>query len=173
MQAIAEASMGPQSVLNCTLAGNSPNRLTTTIRPNGADGEVFLVTMKALARQQQEGPLPGVIGDADVRPAFMAEPAETESSTIANVDGKGLYTSEMVVQEVRRETEDLRVMPLIKEIETTTLFITKPMDENCIEAWQKTSSYLTRSSLQYVDAHGHPVDVRWYKLKYYRKVNRP
>lgn len=165
--------MGPRSVLECTLPGNSPNRLTTTIRPNGADGKVFLVSMKALARQQQEGPLPGVIGDPDVRPAFMGEPTETESSTIANVDGEGLYTSEMVLQEVRPETEDQRMMPLIKEIETTTLFITKPKDENCIEAWQKTSSYLTRSSLQYVDAREHPVDVRWYKMMYYRKVPRP
>lgn len=172
VKTIAEATMGPQSVLECSQPGNSPNRLAATLRPSGTGDSVFLVSMKALARQQQEGPIPGAIGDPDVRPAFIADPTSTESSTIADVDGMGLYTSEMVRQEVRPETQDLRVSPSIKEVETTTLFITKPMDENCIEAWQKTSSYLTRSNLQYVDAHGRPTDVRWYKLKYYRRVPR-
>ena len=172
VRAIAEATMGPQSVLDCDLPTNTPNRVFAAIRPNGADGGVFLVSMKALARQQQEGPLPNVIGDPDVMPTFMPEPLTTGPSAVADVEGFGLYTSEMVRQEVRPDTEDLRVAPSIKEVETTTLFITKATDGNHVEAWQKTSSYLTRSNLQYVDTHGRPTDVRLYKLKYTRGLRR-
>lgn len=164
--------MGTSSVLDCFQPGDNPNRLTAIVRPNEAGGGVFIVTLKALARQQQEGPLPRAVGEgveAEVRTTFDTEPSEAKRAS--DEIGFGLYTSEMVRQEVRLDTEDLRVTPMIREVETTTLFVTKPKNENVIEAWQKTSSYLTRSSLLYADARGRPVDVRWYQLKYYRPNN--
>lgn len=172
VKTISEASMGSSSVLECSQPADSPDRLTAVIRPSDAGGSVFVVTIKALARQQQEGPLPRAVGEgaeSDEVSVFNGHSSAAKENTDSEENGLGLYTSEMVRQEVRLDTEDLRVMPMIREVETTTLFVAKPRNGDVIEAWQKTSSYLTRSSSQYVDARGGPVDVRWYQVKYFRQ----
>lgn len=176
VKAIAEASMGSSSVLDCIQPGNTPNQLTTVIRPRESGGGIFQVKIKALARQQQEGPLVKAVGEGVAEtggPVLSKEGAVSSVLGPQDSTGVGLYTSEMVRQEVRLDTDDLRAVPLIREIETTTLFVVKEKDDNCIQAWQKTSSYLTRSNLQYVDTRGRPVDVRWYQLKYTRQAPKP
>lgn len=136
MQAIATSAMGPSAVLECTQ--DSPNLLATTLAPRGGGGDVFVVTLAALSRQQSS-------------------------------DTLGLYTSEMARQTVRLDTEDLRVAPAVKEVETTTLFYTQDAGEG-FRAFQKTSSYLVRGDPRERASMGKPVDVRCYEVTYTRKM---
>lgn len=162
VKAIAEASMGEKTVLDCRQPGNSPNLLTTTLRPNGAMGGVFVVNLKAISRDSQVSSLPKTVVESLDFSKYTPILSQAEEQ-------QGFYTSEMVRQEIRQDTSDLRTVSKVKEIETTTIFITRPDDRNHILAWQKTSTYLPKSDLQYVDAKGRPVDVRWYELSYNRR----
>lgn len=160
VKTIAEATMGSRCVLDCRTVGKGVNYLTTTVRPNGGAAGVFVVNMKTLFRQAQKGPLSKA----------MVEKFHPDNGMSAMDEGaEGLFTSEMVRQEVRLDTSDMKVMPMIREVETVTLFMLREGTRDRISAWQKTSSYLTRSDLKYVDAKGRPVDVRWYQLKYWRR----
>ena len=136
-----------------------------TLRPNAADGAVFNVDLRVIARQQQTDNIP-----ANLESRFSVERSVAGSVNEGDaIFFPGLYTSETMRQEVRPNTDNLRVMPLIKEVETTTVFITDQKDEKVIRGWQKTNVYLSKSDLRYPDARGRPVDVRWYRLKYSRE----
>jgi len=158
--------MGPTSILEISQPKESPNRLTSTIRPDEANGATFIVSIKSLARQQQESII-GRLGedfDANANAIFAG-------GVVGGAGKLGLYTSETVRQEVRLDTEDLRAMPLERDVETTTLFLLGG-GRNEVEAVQRTSSYFTWSNMQYDDARGRPFDVRYYHVKYTRKEAR-
>lgn len=160
VKAIAEATMGRQSVLDCRLVGKDVNIMTTTIRPYEGSAGVFVVNLRTLFRQVQKGPF---------QKAIVEGLGADNAVSITGQELEGFYTSEMVRQEIRLDTNDLKVMPMIREVETTTLFVMKDGMQDQLSAWQKTCSYLTKSDLKYVDTKGRPVDVRWYQLKYSRR----
>lgn len=163
--AISRSTMGPYSVLDCDLVGDSPNYLKMSIRPSGGNGSIFFVGIKTIARQQQTSELPPNLGNEFDGGSF--EQREYLKGDLDNCT-MGLFTSETVRQEIQLDTENLRIQPLIKHVETTTVFLDQPGNFDTITAWQKTSIYLTRSSLKYVDARGKPIDVRWYRVRYSR-----
>lgn len=160
VKAIAEATMGRQCVLDCRLVGNDVNFMTATIRPHEGSAGIFVVNLRTLFRQVQKGPL-----QKEVVEGYHIDGGVSSMEH----DLEGFYTSEMVRQEVQLDKSDLRAVPMIREVETTTLFTMNEGIQDQISAWQKTCSYLTKSDLKYVDAKGRPVDVRWYQLKYSRR----
>lgn len=163
---IARAAMGPYSVLECETKGSRVDELQLTLKPGGAEGSVFAVDLKTIGRTQQTNYVP-----RNIEAVFKIR----EEATWTDMEGKvqdvpreGLYTCETTRQEIRLDTDDLRVQPSIKHVETTTVFLWDDDTEDHFRAWQKTSTYLTRSNLQYVDARGRAVDVRWYQVEYSR-----
>lgn len=164
---IARAAMGPYSVLDCETKGNRVDQLQLTLKPGGPDGSVFAVDLKTIGRMQQTDYVP-----RNMEAAFKIREEATWTDIDAKVQhaaGEGLYTTETVRQEVRLDTDDLRIQPSIKHVETTTIFLWDDDTQDNFRAWQKTSTYLTRSNLQYVDARGRAVDVRWYQVHYSRE----
>lgn len=139
---------------------SAPDAQYMSISPQSAGGGIYTVSLNTLARSQQTSVLP-----AYAERAFHIDIPHDAAFESA----KALMTCESVRQEVRLDTEDLRAMPQIKQIETVTIFV-RNGDE--ITSLQRTSSYLTRSSLQYVDARGRPVDVRWYRVRYVPRERR-
>lgn len=177
--AIAEASMGSGSVLQCTETLNSDNvvgDLTLTVRPSQADGHVFVVGLKMKARTQQRGNVPLVLGKG-LRPDGGSVFERTTNESYERNE-TALWVSETVRQEVRRGDEENELRGsniLVKDVETTTVYIvpqsvtTERDDVTEIRAWQRTCSYLDRGDLKATDARGRPVDVRWYELQYKRR----
>lgn len=166
VKSIAEASMGTSSVLYCSDTSGNPNSISLSVRPNAADGEVYGVKMKILSRFEEINELPYVLGRA-ARPNG-SDILSFDADHMASKHEEALLTSETVRQEIRLNTEDLRISPIVKEIETSTIFRLEPVDKNSIVAWQRTCTYLTRSDDHYVDAKGRPVDLRWYNVQYSR-----
>lgn len=176
VQAIAEASMGPRSVLYRTEPEESPYVMRMSIRPNLADGNIFDVKLHVVARQQETIAMPLVIGRrarSDGSDIYVYDVDETNSTGNENDmvnDGNNiklaLVTSETVRQNVMLKNDDLRVAPQIKEIETTTVFELNATSNTLIKSWQRTCTYLPKSDLRYIDTKGRPVDVRWYELQY-------
>lgn len=184
--AIAEATMGLGSVLQCTEVSNNDHvagDLNLTVRPGQADGRVFVVGLTMRARAQQRGKLPSVLGKGLRRDG---------GNVFDNINNKeeaveGLWVSETVRQEVRRGDEDGNEIMrrggnnnnntmLVKDVETTTVYMVPKavrkdgLDKVTTEirAWQRTCSYLDRGDLKATDARGRPIDVRWYELQYKR-----
>ena len=154
--------MGSRAVLDCVQLGDDVNQLTLSLSPDAANGAIYNVKMKVLSRQQQESALPI---EFPIRMSkvenFMNESVESKR--------KGLYTAETTRQDVRLDTSDPRVSSQVRVIETITVFDVTGDNFDVIDSWQRTSSYLTRSSLEYVDAKGRPIDVRCYHVKYRRR----
>ncbi|CAN8070771.1 unnamed protein product [Agarophyton chilense] len=168
--AIARATLGPKSVLQCNTLGNNVNRLAITLRPDESEGSVYDVELKTIARHQQRDKIPINIDAAfRIREQSGWEKVEArDDHEFREGEKEGLYTTEVVRQDVRLSTDDLRIQPLIKHVETSAIYGWDRDRDDCFWAWQKTSTYLTKSNLTYVDARGRPVDVRWYKLFYTR-----
>lgn len=161
VKSIAKASMGSRAVLDCTQPRDDANQLTLSLSPDAANGALYNVKMKVLSRQQQESVLP-----VDF-PMKMSK-VENGMNESTELNKKGLYTAETTRQDIRLDTSDPRVSSQVRDIETITVFDISGDNFDVIDSWQRTSSYLTRSSLQYVDAKGRPIDVRCYHVKYRR-----
>lgn len=177
VQSIAEASMGSGSVLYRTDVEESPHVMEMSIRPNLAAGEIFSVKLHVIARQQETIPFPGVLGrrarsDGSDIHLFDSEDwngAKAVDGDYRNNNKKiALLTSETVRQKVVPKSDDLRVAPQIKEVETTTVFEVNDGEDGLISSWQRTCTYVPKSDLKYIDTKGRPVDVRWYELQYAR-----
>lgn len=178
VQAIAEASMGPRSVLYRTEPEESPHVMRMSIRPNLADGNIFDVKLHVVARQQETIAMPTVIGSrarSDGSDIYVHDVDEINNTGGKNDMGNesnnnklALVTSETVHQNVMLKNNDLRVSPQIKEIETTTVFELNGKSDTMIKSWQRTCTYLPKSDLRHIDTKGRPVDVRWYELQYVR-----
>ncbi|KAI0567599.1 hypothetical protein FGB62_1g315 [Gracilaria domingensis] len=166
----ARATLGPYSVLHCEALGNTANRLAVSSRPDGTDGSVYQVDLRTIARHEQMDKLPMQVESAfRVGEDSVWKNAESRADDWLEEEPKdGLYTSEVVRQDVRLDTDDMRVQPLIKHVETSAIFTWDDERDDFFSAWQKTSTFLTRTNLMYVDARGRPVDVRWYKVEYSR-----
>lgn len=140
-----------------------------SVRPSDAEGSVYDIKLKVISRQQDEAPMPNVLGRAvcpDGSDVYHVNERDTVSSA---KNTRALYTTESVRQTIRLSTDDLRVSPIVKDVETTSVFVLDPQEANTIVAWQRTCTYLVKSDARYVEARGRPVDVRWYELQYYRR----
>lgn len=140
-----------------------------SVRPNEAEGSVYDVKLKVLSRQQDEALMPKVLGRG-VCPDGSDVYQLNESEMVGFGDNKhALYTTETVRQVIQLSTNDLRVLPIMKDIETTSVFVLNSEKPDSITGWQRTCTYLVKSDAKYIDARGRPVDVRWYEIQYSRQ----
>lgn len=155
--------MGKSSVLSCGHVRGDVDGIVASVRPNNADGNVYNITARTLSRYEGYHTVPTSLALSDGERGALADALKLAG------DEQVLYTTETIRQRVVPDNNDLRAMPLIKEIETTTVFLHEhTTNTNSFKTLQRTCTYLPKSDLRYPDARGRPVDVRWYFVEYTR-----
>jgi hypothetical protein len=138
IQSIVKATMGQQAVMNVPFGQEDPNRLVFVLSPAGANGTVFRAELRTIARRS-EYPNP------TTTPA--AASSSSSSPPVSSSSSEEFHVLEAVRQIVTVDRRSLlpgqqAPPPLVKDIETTTLY-TK-VGEDTIEAFQRTASFLVR-----------------------------
>ena len=190
---IIRSTMGKQAVLDVPTGQNDdPNRIVFILSPAGADGAIFRAELRATGRHVEGGTTtaPIAAGAAAVAAAGVGEgaaalassspAAESSTGTVepaAATTTESFDVLEAVRQVVTADRSSASAMaapsppPLIKDIETTTLY-TK-VGEDRIEALQRTASFLVPSTnsdplkaaaIQRMG--GRAVDIRTYRVVY-------
>ena len=184
---IIRATMGKSAVLDVPSGQNDdPNRIVFVLSPTGANGTIFRAELRASGRHVEESMLPfSEELDTNATPdteqsAFISAKENIGASrtwSTATTNNKErfdvLETVRQVVAADRSTTTGISTSspPLIKDIETTTLY-TKIGDDR-VEALQRTASFLVASTnsdplkaaaIQRMG--GRAVDVRTYKVVY-------
>mmetsp|Transcript_63282 Transcript_63282/g.127078 ORF Transcript_63282/g.127078 Transcript_63282/m.127078 type:complete len:297 (+) Transcript_63282:714-1604(+) len=163
---IVKATMGEQAILNVPVGQDNPNRLVFVLSPAGANGTIFRAELRVTSRRT-ETPFPSTVAgrEAGFDVFEGARQVVTVERSAANAGGGG-ETGAMPKPQSKKGPP-----PLIKDIETTTLF-TK-IGDGKIEALQRTATFLVPSTnadpmkaaaIQRMG--GRAVDVRTYRVIY-------
>jgi len=163
---IVKATMGEQAILNVPVGQDNPNRLVFVLSPAGANGTIFRAELRVTSRRT-ETPFPSTVAgrEAGFDVFEGARQVVTVERSAANAGGGG-ETGAMPKPQSKKGPP-----PLIKDIETTTLF-TK-IGDGKIEALQRTATFLVPSTnadpmkaaaIQRMG--GRAVDVRTYRVVY-------
>eukprot|EP00638_Chattonella_subsalsa_P010001 CAMPEP_0117756972 /NCGR_PEP_ID=MMETSP0947-20121206/14431_1 /TAXON_ID=44440 /ORGANISM="Chattonella subsalsa, Strain CCMP2191" /LENGTH=330 /DNA_ID=CAMNT_0005576731 /DNA_START=28 /DNA_END=1020 /DNA_ORIENTATION=+ len=141
IESITSSAMGKNSVLEVPFQ-DDPNDVKFTISPAGANGNVFKASLKTMGRIIESGP--------------------------DKVTGNPSFSVSETVRQVVSSTTDLRFDPLVKDIETITIYSLK--SENEIRALQRTATYIVPvdpvQRIKYEKSRGNAVDVRCYSVIY-------
>mmetsp|Transcript_20239 Transcript_20239/g.31906 ORF Transcript_20239/g.31906 Transcript_20239/m.31906 type:complete len:370 (+) Transcript_20239:90-1199(+) len=141
IESITGAAMGANSVLEVPFQ-DDPNDISFTLSPVGAQGNVFKANLRTLGRCTESG--------------------------VDSVTGAPTFSVSEVVRQTVSSTTDLRFNPLVKDIETITVYSRFSADE--IRALQRTATYFVPidpvQQAKYAESKGKAIDVRCYKVLY-------
>lgn len=150
VRSIAQAVMGPQSVLDIPLA--TPNKLTCILVPTGAPAP-FQVDLITLLRKQ-ETPTTNQFDCSEVSREIITTTTTTTTTTTGS-------------------SSSTRPTTVLKEIETISLYSFDPMTQQ-IQCRQRSAKFLLPSQQDPMALRmwqmtgGRPVDVRYYTVSYKR-----
>lgn len=151
VKSIAKAALGPNSVVDVKLA--SPNQFSCVLAPRGSPS-LLNVDMITLNRRQER------VSDNQF------DCSEVVREIVAPVAGDGGGDG---------GTRTTAPMPILKEIETTSLYTYDPASDT-IACQQRSASFLLPSQTNpmamklWEYSQGRPVDVRFYTVRYTRRT---
>ncbi|CAB9516923.1 expressed unknown protein [Seminavis robusta] len=156
VQSIAKAAMGEFSVMDIPVA--TPNKLTCVLLPKGSP-RMLQVDLIALNRRQE------TISD------LQFDCSEVTREIVAPVNNNNAPPQQ---QPQSNNNNNNNNNPILKEIETTSLYTYNP-SKNEITCQQRSATFLLPSQTSPIAykmweaARGRPIDTRFYQVRYTKK----